>query len=165
MPELTKCKLSQTVTGSWVLRGDCPHCSHTCRLNEKEFSQVSDTCPHCESVFSVPQKFIQRLRDERADAERTRIAQAEMKTQSALEKHEAEKERIRKFDDTHDAWVAAQQNPLHSCSDCQGMISKRASRCVHCGAPRKPHLLSVLFLILGVGLSWFFLSGRLRHTG
>lgn len=154
MPEILKCNLSQTVTGRWVLRGDCPHCSHTCRLHEKEFSQVSDTCPHCESVFAVPQKFIQQLRDERADAERTRIAQAEKEKQSALEKREEDQERIRRAKKTEEAKLAKEQNPLSSCSDCHAMISKQASKCVHCGAPRRDLTLrtlsSALLLILGV---------------
>ena len=163
MPELTKCKLSQTVTGSWVLRGDCPHCSHTCRLNEKEFSQVSDTCPHCESVFAVPQKFIQRLRDERADAERTRIAQAEMKKQSALEKREKEQESVQKSIEKHAVELAKEQTPLCSCSDCHAMISKKASKCVHCGAPRRHlNVAPSVLMILGVlfCLFFFFFSTR-----
>jgi hypothetical protein len=165
MPEILKCNLSQTLSGSWLLRGECPKCSHAIRLNEKEFSQVSDTCPHCEAVFAVPQKFIQRIREERADAERVRVAQAEKEKQSELEKREDEQERIRRAKKTADAKLAEEQNPLSSCSDCHGMISKKASKCVHCGAPRRDRTLSygssALLLILGVVI---FYSNFDRNT-
>ncbi len=50
--------------------------------------------------------------------------------------------------------LAKEQNPLCSCSDCHAMISKKASKCVHCGAYRPVLTLSptlrALLLILVV---------------
>lgn len=92
--------------------------------------------------------------DKRADEKEEKLL---VETQTALEDSNRGLEDVQQQIDS----ISKAENHLRACGDCGSMISRRADKCPHCGAPMKAHfkpsggviaigILSIIFGIIGL---------------